>query len=140
MIAFSSRLVHKTPLRTIMLAILIVSGMGAGARAWAHHSFAMFDHDKTTVLSGTVRQFQWTNPHIWIQLDVRDSATGATSQWSVQMTSVNFMYRMGWRHDTLKPGDKVTLSVHPLKRGGAVGSLIRITSVNGKPFPLRAIG
>ena len=50
------------------------------------------------------------------------------------------MYRMGSRHDTLKAGDKVTLSVHPLETGGPVGSLIRITSVNGKPFPLKAIG
>jgi hypothetical protein len=118
----------------------VLSGAGIAGRAWAHHSFAMFDYHETVNLTGTVQQFQWTNPHVWIQLEIPDSAGAGPKEWSVQLTSVNFLYRVGWRHDTLKPGDKVRLSVHPLKKGGAVGSLAGISSVNGKPFTLRAIG
>lgn len=140
MMRVASRLKHGAPLRAVVLALAILGGMAVGARVWAHHSFAMFDYHRTVVLTGTVRQFQWTNPHVWIQLESTDPARGEPKEWSVQLTSVNFLYRVGWRHDTLKRGDNVTLSVHPLKKGGSVGSLAGISSVNGKPFTLRAIG
>jgi len=64
-----------------------------------------------------------------------DSA-GASREWSIECTSVNFMFRRGWRHDTLKPGDKVTLSVRPLKNGQPGGSLIQVSALNGKPLTL----
>lgn len=136
----ASGLVRRSSLPAVVLATAILGVMAIGSRAWAHHSFAMFDYHKTVILTGTVQQFQWTNPHVWIQVDTLDSVGGKPTEWSVQLTSVNFLYRVGWRHDTLKRGDKVTLSVHPLKRGGAVGSLASISSVNGKRFTLRAIG
>lgn len=121
--------------REAALALLLAGG-GARGIAWAHHSFATFDQQKRVQVSGTVREFQWTNPHVWIQLMV-PRAAGGSEEWSIECTSVNFMFRRGWRHDTLKPGDKVTLTVRPLKSGEPGGSLIAVSIVNGKPLTLQ---
>ena len=120
----------------VLLAALILAGTMGATRSLAHHSFGMFDQHKTTVLSGTVRAFEWTNPHVWIQLRVPDPSGGADKEWSIECTSVNFMVRRGWRHDTLKPGDKVTLSLRPLKDGEPGGSLIGVSSLNGSALVL----
>ena len=122
-------------LRTVMLAIVVLACSAASTRTWAHHSFAMFDQHKTTVVSGTVREFQWTNPHVWIQLLVPNPA-GGTKEWSIECTSVNFMVRRGWHHDTLKPGDKVTLSIRPLRDGEPGGSFLAVATLNGNPLTL----
>ena len=121
--------------RALGLIFAAIASVSVSAGVSAHHSFATFDQHKRVVVSGTVREFQWTNPHVWIQLMVPDSA-GASREWSIECTSVNFMFRRGWRHDTLKPGDKVTLSVRPLKNGQPGGSLIQVSALNGKPLTL----
>ena len=85
----------------------------------AHHSGAMFDAQKTVTLRGTVKAFQWSNPHCWIQLLVPKE--GVTREWSVEMGSTTELYRSGWRPHTLQPGDKVTVVVHPT-RDGSLGA------------------
>lgn len=135
MAASSSSRIGTPALRGVALAAFVALSTMAAGHSWAHHSFAMFDQNKRTALAGTVREFQWTNPHVWIQLAVPDEKGGST-QWSIECTSVNFMVRRGWRHDTLKPGDKVTLTIRPLKDGSHGGSLIEVTSVNGGPLAL----
>jgi hypothetical protein len=88
--------------------------MGA-APLCAHHSGAMYDSQRTATLQGTVRIFQWSNPHCWVQLLVpRD---GVTQEWSVEMGSTAELYRSGWRPGTVKPGDKMTIAVHPMRDG-----------------------
>ena len=82
--------------------------------ALAHHSFAMFDQSKTVMLEGTVKDFRWTNPHVFIQVLVKNES-GVDEEWSIEMTSPEHLARAGWRPGTLKPGDGVTLNIHPLR-------------------------
>lgn len=102
----------------------------AVAPAFAHHSFAMFDNQKSLTLEGTVKEFQWTNPHSWVQLVVSDPKTGKDVEWSIEGGALNLLARQGWTRNSLKPGDKATIVVHPLKDGTAGGSLVS-ASVNG---------
>jgi hypothetical protein len=101
------------------------------ATASAHHSMAMFDRDKTIVLEGTVKEFQWTNPHSWLDVVVPDDK-GGTTVWGLEMQSLNVLGHIGWKPSTLKPGDKVTVTVHPLKNGDHGGMLGDITLADGK--------
>ena len=101
----------------------------AAAPAFAHHSFAMFDNTKAVTLDGAVREFQWTNPHTWIQIVVKD-ANGRAVEWSIEGGSPNALARTGWKRESLKPGDHALVVIHPLKDGSNGGSLVT-ASVNG---------
>ena len=124
-----------TPLtwRSALLALALASA--AAAPVLAHHSFAMFDSQKTVTLEGTVREFQWTNPHTWIQIVVKDPS-GKDVEWSVEGGSPNGLSRDGWSRQSLKPGDKASVAIHPLKDGTNGGSLVSAT-VNGQPIGTR---
>lgn len=100
--------------------------------AVAHHSFAMFDNQKDVTLEGTIREFQWTNPHTWIQVMVKNEA-GKEVEWSIEGGSPNSLSRNGWKRTSLKPGDKVVVVTHPLKDGSPGGSLVSV-SVDGQPI------
>jgi len=104
--------------------------LGSAAPALAHHSFAMFDMAQEKTISGTVTDFQWTNPHSWIWLEVPTSAGG--EQWGVEGMSPNFLERRGWSKNTLHRGDKVSVVIHPVKNGGKGGSFVRVTLPDGK--------
>lgn len=101
--------------------------------AYGHHSFAMFDGTKQTVLTGTVREFQFTNPHCFIQLLVE--GLGGTKEWSIEMSNPANLVRNGWRKDTVKPGDRITVTMHPLRQGKvAGGSFVSAVDAKGKPL------
>ncbi len=98
----------------------------------AHHSAAMYESQKTDMLEGTVRTFQWSNPHCWIQLLVpRD---GATQEWSVEMGSTAELYRSGWRPATVKPGDKLTIVVRVMRDGSPGAHFLSATGPDGAPL------
>jgi len=99
--------------------------------AQAHHSFTMFDSTKTTTLVGTVTEFQWTNPHSYIEVDV-PSDSGAVKHWSVEMGSPSILQPGGWKHTTLKAGDKVTIILNPLKNGDPGGLLVQANLPDGR--------
>jgi hypothetical protein len=110
----------------IALALLLA----LAGTASAHHSAAMFDRDKTVELTGTIVSFGWTNPHSWIEIEVPNSAGGA-DKWGVECNSPNTMARSGWRSTTLKPGDQVTVAVHPLRDGSKGGRFISVKLADG---------
>lgn len=120
-------------LRSCLIALVLAGG--AAAPAMAHHSFAMFDREHPTPISGTVKDFQWTNPHVWIQVVVK-GPDGAQQEWGVECTSVNFMRRQGWDKDSLKAGDKVKLQIFPLKDGSHGGQFHGLTELNGRTTAL----
>lgn len=93
----------------------------AGRVLLAHHSTAMFD-DRVVELHGTVKEFQWTNPHTWLQLIVE--ANGATTEWSIEGGSPNSLSRNGWRSTTFRAGDVLTVRVNPMKDGTPAGMFI----------------
>jgi hypothetical protein len=111
-----------------MTSAIVLAGVGTAA---AHHSFAMFDHVNRVTLSGTVTQFQWTNPHVFIELDVPDGNGGA-KHYSIECASPNVLMRIGWKFSDVKKGDKVTLLVNPLKNGSAGGMLESATFTDGR--------
>ena len=91
----------------------------------AHHSPAMFDFSKQLTLTGTVREFQWTNPHSYIQLVVTPSnGNGAAQEWSLEMGANVYLYERGWRPSTVKAGDTITVTVVPLRSGKTGGGLL----------------
>ncbi len=117
--------------RRIGLGLLVAALLSGGGPALAHHSFAMFDMSQEKTVSGTVTDFQWTNPHSWIWLEV-PTPSGVSEQWGVEGMSPNFLERRGWSKNTLKVGDKVTVVIHPVKNGGKGGSFVKVTLPDGK--------
>src|SRR5438552_19188448 len=82
--------------------------------AFAHHSFAMFDTEKKMVLDGTIKEFQWTNPHSWIQMMVLNAA-GRSEQWAIDLGAPSVLAQLGWVAGTLTTGMKVTAVIHPFR-------------------------
>ena len=113
------------------LGYATIAAVAFTAPAFAHHSFAMFDSEKTVDIQGTVTEFEWTNPHCWIRLDVADSG-GKVVQWAVEMGPPIVNTGRGWRADTLKPGDKIALQIHPMRDGSRGGQLMAATLPDGK--------
>ena len=99
--------------------------------ALAHHSAAGIDRTKTLVVAGTVKEFRWTNPHSWIDIDVTDDK-GATKTWSVEMTSPAFLLRAGWKSSTIKTGDKVSVTLRPFRNGDPGGLFVSVTLPDGR--------
>ena len=125
--------------RTGMWSIAVVIAMVAPALA--HHSFAVYDHTRTITIRGTVTKFQWTNPHGFIELDV-PQGDGTVKHYSVELTSINMMQRVGWRSNMIKAGDKVTAIVAPLLSGDPVGLGLEVTLADGtkRDLPVPAAG
>ncbi len=117
-------------MKKIGIACLGAMLLMAAGSASAHHSFAMFDRSKETTLVGIVREFQWTNPHSWIELDV-PSESGGVDRWSIELNSPNNLSRQGWHSDSIKPGDKVSIVIWPLRSGEKGGLFISLTLPDG---------
>ena len=112
---------HAIRIRLLAVAML-GSAIGLAPAILAHHSAAMFDDTKVVELKGTVKELQWTNPHIWLQLIVEEQ--GRKTEWSIEGGSPNSLSRQGWRATTFKPGERVTVRVQPMKDGTAAGNFI----------------
>ena len=116
----------------VLGAAMVAAGVLFAAPATAHHSFSSFDRDRIAMVAGTVKDFQWTNPHVWIQL-LAPGVNGAPAvEWSIEGGSVDTLKRSGgWKKSALKVGDKVVVYFHPLRDGGPGGELIN-AAVGGK--------
>jgi hypothetical protein len=113
-----------------------IAAMGAAlslflGQAHAHHSGAMFDITKEVKISGTIQEFNWTNPHSSFKVQVVNSS-GNEEIWAVEMNSPNNLVREGWKRTTLKMGDKVTVTVRPLRDGSPGGQYVSIVLADGK--------
>jgi hypothetical protein len=115
----------------VIWCVMAVLGLYGGA-AFAHHSFAAFDMTKEVRISGTVGEVQYTNPHVWLFVDVA-AVKGGTESWAIEAGGPNILLRAGWKANTVKVGQKVEVTIHPMrdssKRGG---SLISIVLPDGK--------
>ena len=111
----------------IPLALAVLAP--AAIPASAHHSYSMFDMQKTIVLEATVSQFRWQNPHAFIALDVDEN--GSTQRWSIEMTSPNNLVQEGWRRTSLRTGDRVKVWVHPLRSGARGASYVGVRLPDG---------
>ena len=116
--------------KLIALAIGTAVAVSTGA-AFAHHSFAMFDSAQEVTLSGTVKEFQWVNPHAWIMLTVADPE-GRPALWAIEMGGPGQLARVGWNASTLSPGMDVKVNIHPLRDGSNGGQYLGLTFPDGK--------
>ncbi len=108
---------NKLPVLSVTAFLLLLSLAGA---TYAHHGIAStFDMTRSVTVKGTVTSFEWTNPHTYIYVDVKD-AKGAVEKWRAEMGGVGMLGRAGWRRDTLKPGDEITLIGKPARDGKAL--------------------
>jgi hypothetical protein len=97
--------------------------------ALAHHSYSMFDLQKTVALEATVVRFKWQNPHAFIEIDA--AGRSGSERWAIEMNSPNNLTQEGWRRTSLKPGDRITVWVHPLRSGARGGSYVGVRLPNG---------
>jgi hypothetical protein len=118
-------------MRRLLVALAASAAVTASSgAALAHHSFAMFDADQRATLSGTVKEFQWVNPHAWIFVMVPNQG-GQLEQWAVEMGGPGQISRQGWNPKTLTPGMDVTLTIHPLRDGTNGGQYMAVTLPDG---------
>ncbi len=117
------------------LKVVSLSAIAAAAftaSALAHHSFAMFDQQKTITMQGTVKEFEWTNPHAWLRVMVNDEKAGRAVVWALELSSPSRLVTMGMRADSMKAGDAVSVTIHPLKDGARGGQFIQAVLADGK--------
>ena len=118
--------------RQMAAALTAAAGLGLWGRpALAHHSFAMFDRDHAVTLVGAIKEFQWTNPHSWIQIEAPDDK-GVVREWSIESQSTGTLSREGWRPGSFRPGDKVTIKIFPMKDGSPGGTFVGAILANGQ--------
>ena len=115
----------------------ILAGLGLLAAvstpALAHHSFAMFAVDKTITLNGTVKEFEWVNPHSWLHVTIVNDS-GSPEEWAFEMGSPGQLASRGWAKDSVKVGDKIAITAHPMKDGSHGGSEMTVKTASGKVY------
>jgi len=114
------------------VSLIAIAVAAFTAPAIAHHSFAMFDDTKTVTLSGTVKEFEWVNPHSWLRVMVNDEKTGKAALWALELSSPSRLVTMGMHADSVKPGDVVSVTFHPMKDGTRGGQFMQATLPGGK--------
>lgn len=117
------------------VALWAVAGLltvAGAARLHAHHSFAMFDTSNRVTLKGTVTQFQWTNPHAYIEIDVPAEGGTPAKHWTVELGSPSILMQGGWKFSDVKPNQIITVVLNPLRNGQPAGLLVRITLADGR--------
>lgn len=114
------------------IAATVFSDIGA-----AHHSFAMFDDTKEIVLTGVVKEFQWTNPHTFVQLEV-PGPNGTVIEWSIEGSSPNGLARLGWKRTSIKAGDQLAITINPLRTGEHGGNFVQARFADGRILTRRA--
>jgi len=111
--------------KSLILLLLLATAAGA------HHSSAMFDKEQVVEVSATVREFQWTNPHVWIQILIT-TEEGAEEEWSIEGLGPNSLFRNGWRRNSFKPGETVEIRFNPMRDGTSAGGFIGAKFADGR--------
>ncbi len=110
----------------VIAGLVTLSGMSA-----AHHSNAMFDKEQLLEVTATVREFQWTNPHVWIQVYI-DNEDGEQEEWSIEGIGPNTLFRKGWRPDSFQPGDVVEMKMFPMRDGSNAALFVGAKFTDGR--------
>jgi len=122
------RVEPHSPIRVVAVA---VAALWVPLDSTAHHSFAMFDANQTFTVHATVKEFQWGNPHTWLELVVLNS-DGTEKPLSLELNGISGLQRNGWKPGTVKPSDKITVTYHPMRDGTPAGQLVGLITEDGK--------
>ncbi|HET9191419.1 MAG TPA: DUF6152 family protein [Vicinamibacterales bacterium] len=125
-------------MKTILPALLAL-GVLSGGPALAHHSFAPYESTLQIKLSGVVTEFRWVNPHVYIEIDAADEKTSEKRHWLIEGASTSILNRAGWKFNMIKPGDRITVIVSPLRNGEPAALLKQITLADGRKFSNGAV-
>jgi hypothetical protein len=129
-------MIMRITARSCARCLAVVLAFAAGHGAHAHHSFAMFDNENQIKLKGVVTHFQWTNPHVYIELDAENvySEDKALRSWTIECANPGILNRIGWKFNMIKPGDEITIIVAPLRSGEPGALLKQVTLPDGRVF------
>jgi hypothetical protein len=122
-----------------LLPLTLATTVLLATAALAHHSPIVFDRTKQVTIEGVVTEFKWSSPHSWIHVDVKDDS-GAVGNWGIEMNPASLLARGGWRSTTVKPGDRVAVTVYPLRNNEKGGQYISIKLPDGKTLGEKADG
>src|SRR5256885_15117917 len=123
-----------------LLALLATAFLAVAAGpVLAHHSFSAFDMANQKNITGTVNKVDWTNPHIWIWIDVANDK-GGSDTYGFEGMSPNYLARRGWSRTTLKVGDKLTVSFRPMRDGSHGGMFVNGKMSSGKVLSMGGAG
>jgi len=114
------------------LSLAAIAAFALAVPASAHHSFAMFDATKSVTLQGTVKEFEWTNPHSWLRVTVNDEKTGKPLLAALELSSPARLTTMGMHADSVTVGDQVSVTFHPMRDGTRGGQFVQATLPGGK--------
>lgn len=122
--------------RKLTRASLLVLGLWMisvplSAPLWAHHGGAAYDSSKSLVVKGTITDWIWANPHCWLKFDAKDDK-GSVAHWTAEVSNPSDMVDRGWSKFTFKPGDEVTITMHPMKNGQPIGRITQVMLANGQ--------
>jgi uncharacterized protein DUF6152 len=122
------------PIRSLGAIALLAAALSCFGVSplFAHHSFGLFDMSKTAEIEGTVVKLEWSNPHCWLFIESGPSADAAAVNYGFEMTSVGEMIRRGWTKISLKPGDKIKVTYHPVRDGRPAGYMMGVQTQDGK--------
>jgi hypothetical protein len=121
----------RSPYKWLLAAMAAAALLASLQPALAHHSGAEFDSNKTIEIVGTIKEFQFKNPHTWIQVLV-DDGKGQPVEWSLEWGAPNSLGRQGYRPSTFPPGAKVTMRLHPMRNGAPAGNFVAAKFADGK--------
>jgi hypothetical protein len=119
--------------RLTIALLLALSGFVVSRPLFAHHSSAAYDMEHPVNMKGVVTSMEWTNPHVFIFLDVRDDS-GSVEEWRVEGNSPNMLFRVGWKKEMIKAGDPLVVNGAPAKNGSKILRLISLTLANGQKY------
>src|SRR5947208_12312740 len=122
----------RRPMNLKVVSLTAVAVAAFTTSALAHHSFSMFDAQQTITLEGTVKEFEWVNPHAWLRVLVKDKNTGQPALWVLELSSPSRLVTMGMRADSVRAGDEVSVTFHPLRNGSRGGQFIQAVLPGGK--------
>ena len=114
---------------TVFSAVVVL--LSSFVDASAHHSFAMFDQTRNATIEGTVSEFQWGAPHVWLDVLVESEAGAEPELWGIESQSPRILFNRGWGPDTIKAGERVIVEIHPAKDGRPGGQMLRVTFADG---------
>jgi hypothetical protein len=123
---------RRAPDANRIAGFALAAALLLGSRAApAHHSFAMFDASQSLTAVGTVKELQWGNPHTWLEMVVLNDDK-SEKPLSLELNGLSGLRRNGWKPGSLKPGDKVTVTYHPMRDGTPAGQLVQVVTEDGQ--------
>jgi hypothetical protein len=117
----------------LAIALILLSGLVLSRPLFAHHSSSAYDMSHPVEMKGVVTNMEWSNPHVFIYMDIKDSS-GNAEEWRVEGNSPNMLFRVGWKKEMIKVGDQLTVNGAPAKNGAKSLRLISLTLANGQKF------